>query len=115
MCYKAISSENAETSRDEVNYFAQWLPPYPDVFITEGSSMFDSCYTARSKVKCKCCTFKLELGIGIGFVLVLPQIHFQTLMCSLSFPELSLLVYKMEIFVLSYYSSRKHLEILWQV
>lgn len=78
MCYKAISSENAETNRDEVNYFAQWLPPYPDVFITQGPSVFDSCYTARSKEKCKCCTFKPGLGIGIGFALVLLQINFQT-------------------------------------
>lgn len=82
MCYKAISSENAETNRDEVNYFAQWLPPYPDVFITQGPSVFDSCYTARSNVKCRCCTFKLGLGIGIGFVLVLLQIHLQALILS---------------------------------
>lgn len=98
MCYKAISSENAETNRDEVNSFAWWLPPCPDVFITQ---VFDSCYTARSNVKCKCGTSKLGLGIGIGFVLVLPQIHFKPLMCNLSFPELSLLIYKMEIIVLS--------------
>lgn len=99
------------TNRDEVIYFAQWLPQYPDVFIIQGS-MFDSCYTARSNdVARSSLDWELALVLFCLF-----QIHFQPLTCSSPFPELSLFIYKVEIIVLLYYSSTKHLEIIvWKV